>query len=690
MGSPHLDVDGPAAAGESCRSGDEQVGSVEQIGLLSTRIRSAANRSAGPPEGRDSLSIRSLSRAFFSPFTAHGMAIGGNVSSGGRVMGVEVFAGRTLRVAPGLALALLLALVPSGGARGQTPEPVRPTPGPERLAEEDLAKPMGPPDPFNRGTPRGALYGFAAACRTSDYARAAEYLDLRRLPPEERERGAEIARKLRAALGRVLAVDYTSFSDRNEGFTDDGLPAWQDELGVIETREGPVTLLFQRVPREGDGVRIWKISSSTVARYAEFYEEFGPGWLEAWLPPVFFEARFLRLELSHWLGMFALAIGGWLASLMLAGTVVRVLGRFLMRRGRALDEPIVRVVRGPVRLALTILAFSLGRRHLALDLPVEVFLSGLERLLWVVATAWLAFRCIDLGALGLRIRAERRGNPGLVPALVPLQRVTKVLVVAIGVLAVLATLGVNITAAVAGLGVGGIAVALAAQKTIENLFGGVSLFADQPVRIGDFFRYGDQVGTVEEIGLRSTRVRTLDRTVVTIPNAEFSSLRLENFARRDRMRLWTMIGVRYETTADQLRYLLVRLREILLAHPRVTDDPARVRFVGFGAYSLDLEVFAYVDTSDWSEFLGIREDVYLRFMDAVKEAGTGFAFPSSTTYVGRDEGLSAEQRQRAEQRVAEWRDKGELPFPQFPDEFRREVWNTLDWPPPGSPGASHG
>jgi MscS family membrane protein len=112
-----------------------------------------------------------------------------------------------------------------------------------------------------------------------------------------------------------------------------------------------------------------------------------------------------------------------------------------------------------------------------------------------------------------------------------------------------------------------------------------------------------------------------------------------------------------------------------------------VRFVGFGAYSLDLEVFAYVDTDDWSELLGIREDIYLRFMDTVKEAGTGFAFPSTTTYLGRDDGLSHEEARRAEGRVEEWREKGVLPFPAFPDDFRREVENTLGWPPPGSPGA---
>jgi MscS family membrane protein len=243
---------------------------------------------------------------------------------------------------------------------------------------------------------------------------------------------------------------------------------------------------------------------------------------------------------------------------------------------------------------------------------------------------------------------------------------------------------------VAGLGVGGIAVALAAQKTLENLFGGITLFADRPVKVGDFCSYDGQVGTVEEIGLRSTRIRTLDRTVVSVPNADFSNLRLENFARRDRMRLRTVIGVRYETTPEQLRYVLARLREILLAHPRVTDDPARARFVGFGAYSLDIEVLAYVDTPDWNEFLGIREHIYLLFMEAVKESGTGFAFPSTTTYLAQDHGASREDTERAERRVAEWRENGELPFPDFPDEFRDERRNTLDWPPSGSPDAPRG
>jgi MscS family membrane protein len=230
-----------------------------------------------------------------------------------------------------------------------------------------------------------------------------------------------------------------------------------------------------------------------------------------------------------------------------------------------------------------------------------------------------------------------------------------------------------------------LAFALAAQKSIENLFGGVSLITDQPVRVGDFCRFGDgKMGTIEEIGLRSTKVRTLDRTVVTVPNSSFSELQLENFASRDRVRLLTMLGLRYETSPDQLRYVLTGLREVLVGHPRVADEPQRVRFSGFGAHSLDVEVFAYVETTDFNEFCAIREDLFLRFMDVVQEAGSGFAFPSQTLYLGRDDGLNAERVGHAEEAVRAWRVEGRLPFPDLAPEAAEELRNRLDYPPEGA------
>jgi MscS family membrane protein len=272
-------------------------------------------------------------------------------------------------------------------------------------------------------------------------------------------------------------------------------------------------------------------------------------------------------------------------------------------------------------------------------------------------------------------------------AVVPLgRRAAKALLAGLAFIALLHTFGVNVTALLAGLGVGGLAVALAAQKSIENLFGGVTVIADQPVRVGDFFRFGDQVGTVEDIGLRSTRVRTLDRTLITIPNAEFSQMKLENFAKRDRIRIYAMIGLRYETTPDQLRYVLVEIRKLLYGHPKIHADPARIRFVGFGAYSLDLELFAYVPTTDWNELLAVREDLFLRIIDVIDASGTGFAFPSQTLYLEKGEGVDAGKTDAAEAQVRAWREKSELPLPYFPQEVIAQLDDSLDYPPQGSAG----
>jgi MscS family membrane protein len=202
-------------------------------------------------------------------------------------------------------------------------------------------------------------------------------------------------------------------------------------------------------------------------------------------------------------------------------------------------------------------------------------------------------------------------------------------------------LGVPVYGIVAGLGVGGLAIALAAQPTIENFIGGVHVLTDKPIRVGDLCRCGTDLGTVEAIGIRSTRLRGLDRTLTTIPNGALSKMPIENLSRRDRMLIKSVLTLRYETRPDQLRHLLVKLRELLVGHPRIDPATARARFIGFGASSLDVEVFAYVRTSDWPEFLAIREDLWLRVMDLVAESGTGLAFPSQTLYFTRDGGLES-------------------------------------------------
>ncbi len=277
----------------------------------------------------------------------------------------------------------------------------------------------------------------------------------------------------------------------------------------------------------------------------------------------------------------------------------------------------------------------------------------------------------------------------------------------VGFLAVIALLfraahdiGVPVYGLVAGAGVSGIAVALAAKSTLENFMGALNLFADRPVRVGDLCRFDQEsdpafrpVGRVESIGLRSTKIRRLDRGLITIPNSEFAQRNIVNLSACDRFLLRTTLALRYETTRDQLRFVLAELRELLHAHPKTihtADDPVRVRFVGYGDYALNIAVRVYVRTTGYNEFLAIQEDILLRFAEIVERAGTGFAFPSRTLYHARDGGLDTERQQAAEKQVREWASAQTLPFPDFAEAYRKKISDTLDYPPEGSPEADRG
>jgi MscS family membrane protein len=256
-------------------------------------------------------------------------------------------------------------------------------------------------------------------------------------------------------------------------------------------------------------------------------------------------------------------------------------------------------------------------------------------------------------------------------------------------------LGAPLYGLVAGLGVGGIAIALAAQNTLEHFIGSLALFADHPVRVGDFCRYGEdsspglqRIGHIESIGLRSTRIRGIDNSITTIPNGDFSKMPLVNYTMRNRMLLLGMLGLRYETTDDQMRYVLASLRDMLLAHPRVIDEEPRVRFAGFGDYSLNVEIRVDINTANRDEFRAIREDIYLRVMKIIKDAGAGFAFPSRTVYHTRDMEPDSGRREAAEAKVRAWCSAQELPFPTFTAAYRKKTRNTLDYPPEGSPEGS--
>ncbi|MES2503488.1 MAG: mechanosensitive ion channel family protein [Myxococcota bacterium] len=361
---------------------------------------------------------------------------------------------------------------------------------------------------------------------------------------------------------------------------------------------------------------------------------------------------------------------------------VKFVSRLILSRLPSFDKKILRAAFTPVRAGYVLGLFLFGARIVGIPENWEPWVKPSATVLAAFILSWLVFSVVDLlgewWAEYLR-QAHQYSIVGIIPLV---RRTLKSTVVILAALTFLQNLGIHVTALLAGLGVGGIAVALAAQKTIGDWIGGVMLILDRPIHVGDECKFGSQQGIVEEIGVRTTKIRTSERTIIAVPNADFSQMQLENLSKRDRIRINCILGLRRDTSPDQIRYLLVELRKILYAHPKIDSVPARVRLVALGASSLDIEVRAYVLTNTDNEYLAVREDLYLRFLEKIREAGTHLALPVQESVPGMM--LDQEHVKSIEQRVNTWRTKKELSLPEFSPEQREALDDMLDYPPKGS------
>ncbi len=527
--------------------------------------------------------------------------------------------------------------------------------------------------------------------------RAERTLNLSKIPSRlKQDVAVEGTLMLKEILDRIEVPPYTKIPDAEAVAADQDLSGWtlpDTEIHIVKVEEGP---------RAGE----FLFSPETVARLGEFYQKvqqlpYKPGatagfyqfyistpgrllplkWFQSW--PSWLNAFYWGQTLWQWIGLsISLLIAFWVSY----WSFRRELGRAIL--------PLSRQHRIWIHLHPPLIAIA---SLLAVRYFVDEGLNITGNVLLIVVTTlgiifWIMM-ALTIFLLGSLVAETIIASPKISPEGLDtsaIRIVFRLLSLTIGTIVLIAgmeRLGISLVPIIAGLGIGGLTLALAGKTTVENLIGGLVLFIDRPVRVGDFCGYEDQIGTVEVIGFRSTRIRGLDRTVTTVPNADFAQMKLVNFTQRDRLLLRTTIGLRYETTSEQLRFVLAKLRSMLLAHPKLTEDPARVRFVKYGEYSQDVEIFVYADTSDWNEFLAIQEDVLLRVEDIVEGAGTGFAVPSQTAYLSRDRVLDSERSRAAEAEVEAWRSKGVLPFPEFPPEQREQLRDTLDFPPEGSPNA---
>jgi len=478
-----------------------------------------------------------------------------------------------------------------------------------------------PNDPLGRTTPQDAVFNFLEACHARQYAKAWHYLDLRQMSPADREKnGPELARQLEDLLDDT-PFDIATLSRSQAGDLDDGLAPGRERLLTFQVDGKPLQLELEHVELK-PGLKVWLVSADSVALIPKAHQLLGETPFEKKLPQVLVTHEILDTRLWHWIVLLLSGVVIWFA----AGLVIRGIAAACHRLLKAKDVSAEALV-GPIRLCLAITAFRAAMELAPPSAIVRLYIGRALAMAVFLALAWAGAVITDIVAERWRSRLDP-GMKAMTYSVLPLGRqVFKLLLFLIAFLAVLSAWGYNTTTILAGLGVGGIAIALAAQKTIENLFGGISVIGDRPVLVGDFGRFGNHVGTVTHIGLRSTRIRTLDRTVVSVPNGQFSAMELENFTARDKIWFHQTLSLRRDTTAQQLRQVLASAREVLKQNPKVEIGDIPVRFVGIGQYSLDVEIFAYVRTPDFDEFLEIQQDLLLDLMRAAERAGAGLAVP---------------------------------------------------------------
>lgn len=504
-------------------------------------------------------------------------------------------------------------------------------------AQEDEAPatedPLIPADRLDRGTPMRSADGFLLAVDASDYETAAEYLDLRNLRGEATGlTGAQLARRFSVIIRRATWVDVSSLVDDPAGRSNDGLPGYRDSIGFVVDGDKEVRLLMQKVPR-GDGVAIWKISNATVTLIPKLYAIYGyPEYIED-LRRSLPSATFLGYELFKWVAVLVVGFFAYATVFLLALVIRRLLGD----PNKPSHRRVFKFMALPFAIWVVVIAMNFAATLLGRGVTAET----LQRVspIPILITVWMLFGAMNLLRDVYSNRLHTSDRSGAAMLLRTASNALKLLLATGAVLVYLDNLGINITTVLAGLGVGGLAVALALQKPMEDVFGAITLYTQQPIRVGDFCRIGENTGTIEEIGLRTTRLRTLANTLIAIPNSRLASEPIDNISARKKILYWPTLRLRYDTTPEQMQQVLEGIRSMFDAHERVLQEGHRVRFKKIADDALLIEAYAYLNTRDWEVYMELVEDLNMRILEIVAESGTKLSLPARTLHIEQTDGL---------------------------------------------------
>lgn len=525
---------------------------------------------------------------------------------------------------PWLGLVVVLAAAVALAPRGAHAD----THSPKPSASQPSASATPSPDAEDPDSPRASVKRFVDLARAGEYGDAARLLDL----PEGRgSDGATLARRLKAVLDRYGPLDPQRASPRATGELTDKLPTGVDDVGRLHTPFGDEPVRMTRTKGTPGEPPRWVFSRSTVDQIDRWFSSLEDRWIYDRLPPALTREGPLGLLAWQWIGLAVALVGAVAIGRVLGGVTRLVVRRVVSWRGGP-DAALDRLLRRPLRFFWGVSALTLLRYSLHLPPGVDASVTKALRALFVVAIFWIALRVVE--ATSHRLLERDDGDAGERRAVVPLATITaKIAAFLMALAGVLAELGYQPTSIIAGLGIGGLGLALAAQKTVEHLFGSVSIGLDRPFKVGDFVKVEDVQGTVERIGLRSTRVRTLDRTLVTIPNGKLADMRIESFTARDRLRFQCSLGLVRGARAEQVRAVVDGVRATLVAHEKVWPERVVVVFKAIGDDALEVAVDCWLMTTDVDELAALRQDFLLAFLEVIEAAGTSLAYPTRVLYV---------------------------------------------------------
>jgi MscS family membrane protein len=480
-------------------------------------------------------------------------------------------------------------------------------------------------DSLGRANPRSAVTAFLQACQDNDFARAQQYLDLRKQPSKERaEQGPRLAKQLEQILNSDSHFNALQLSQTAEGNLTDDTDPNLEHVAVLGSGPSNFTIELERVELT-PGAPIWLFSPATVSAIPMLTPVATESALEARLPRLLVSIHFLDTPLWKWIALAAVAAAVLLLFRLAARLLVFAIGAFAARLRHTTRWLWIQAVLQPWLVLLSAIVFGLAEQLIDPSAISRLYIGRFLLLVVVGAFSWCFINLADLFLTQIDLLIDPRQRVVSHSLIYLGRRAAKVAIVVAATIIVLDNWGYNMTTMITGLGVGGIAVALAAQTTIANVFGGVSVIGDSPVMVGDFGNFGGVLGTVEDIGMRSTRVRTLNRTVMSIPNNSFAGMNLENYALRDKILFNPTLQIKRASPKDKIRAAIKALQELLKADPRIEPGPSPIRLTALTAASFALEIFAYARTADINEFYKIQADLFLAIDDALTASGVELA-----------------------------------------------------------------